>query len=77
MPKHDPRDISYPALTLMMDSHNVTLPGDASDRILIKVGELQGSILGPLLFFALIGDIVEEIMRGFTKCFQRDPTLIF
>ena len=50
----------------------VNVQGWKSDLVSVKSGVPQGSVLGPLLFLVLIGDIDEEVATSFVSSFADD-----
>ena len=59
---------------LSNSKQRVVLPGAVSDLVFIKAGVPQGSILGPLLFFLYINDIVHDIGSNI-RLFADDASL--
>ena len=52
----------------------VVLHGSRSDYLTVPAGVPQGSVLGPLLFFIYINDIVEDI-ESVIKLFADDTSM--
>ena len=57
-------------------SQKVLVNGVLSDAAIVTSGVPQGSVLGPLLFLVLIGDIDKNIVHSFLSSFADDTRLL-
>ena len=57
-------------------SQSVLVNGAMSDRVPVVSGVPQGSVLGPLMFLILLGDIDRDVLHSFVSSFA-DDTRVF
>lgn len=56
-------------------SHVVHCHGETSDKLFVKTGVPQGSVLGPIMFLLFINDISQSIVDAFINMFADDAAL--
>ena len=54
----------------------VIVNGEKSNKVLVKSGVPQGSVIGPLIFILMIGDIDSDIKYSFLSSFADDTRLL-
>ena len=60
---------------LLDRSQQVSVNGFLSEKVHVKSGVPQGSVLGPLLFLVLMSDIDCEILESFLSSFADDTRI--